>query len=60
MNSQRILQALLKTAQADILTKFLIELAKPTQVKIVFKKFPMLQKNKKYAMHRPTRHRISQ
>jgi hypothetical protein len=31
MNSQRILQAQLKTAQANSQPKFLIELAKPTQ-----------------------------
>ena len=39
------MQAQLKTAQADTRPKFLIELAKPTQDKIVFKKFPTLQKN---------------
>jgi len=38
------LQAQLKTAQAATGPKFLIELAKPTQDKIVFKKFPSLQK----------------
>ena len=40
------MQAQLKTAQAITQPKFLIELAKPTQDKIVFKKFPTLQKNK--------------
>jgi hypothetical protein len=40
------LQAQLKTAQANPRPKFLIELAKPTQDKIVFKKFPTLQKIK--------------
>jgi len=39
-----ILQAQLKTAQANTRPKFLIELAKPPQTKIVFKKFPTLQK----------------
>jgi hypothetical protein len=37
------LQAQLKTAQATARPPFLIEPAKPTQ-KIVFKKFPTLQK----------------
>jgi hypothetical protein len=32
VNSQRILQAQLKTAQAIIQPKFLIELAKPAQI----------------------------
>jgi hypothetical protein len=41
------LQAQLKTAQANAKPKFLIELAKPTQKKNCFKKFPTLQKNKK-------------
>jgi hypothetical protein len=41
------LQAQLKTAQANTPPKFLIELAKPTQDKIVFKKFPTLQKKQK-------------
>ena len=41
------MQAQLKTAQADTRPKFLIELAKPTQRKIVFKKFPTLQKKYK-------------
>jgi len=36
MNSQRILQAQLKTAQAHTQPKFLIELAKPTQKKNCF------------------------
>lgn len=44
---QRILQAQLKTAQADTRPKFLIELAKLPQDKIIFKKLPSLQKNKK-------------
>ena len=44
LKSQRILQAHLKTAQAITQPKFLKELAKPTQEKIVFKKFPTLQK----------------
>jgi hypothetical protein len=38
------MQAQLKTTQADTQPKFLIELAKPTQDKIVFKNFPTLQK----------------
>jgi hypothetical protein len=38
------LQAQLKTAQAIAQPKFLIELAKPTQKKIVFKKIPTHQK----------------
>jgi hypothetical protein len=38
------LQAQLKIAQASTRPKFLIELAKPPQDKIVFKKFPTLQK----------------
>jgi hypothetical protein len=38
------LQAQLKTAQAITRPKFLIELAKPTQDKIVSKKFPTLVK----------------
>jgi len=42
--SQRNLQAQLKTAQVTAGPKFLIELAKPTKRKIVFKKFPTLQK----------------
>ncbi|HLG35733.1 MAG TPA: hypothetical protein VI757_12700 [Bacteroidia bacterium] len=42
--SQRILQAQLKTTQASTQPKFLIELAKPTQEKIIFKKIPMLLK----------------
>jgi len=45
--SQPILQAQLKIAQVHTRPKFLIELAKPMQDKIVFKKFPTLQKNKK-------------
>jgi hypothetical protein len=35
-NSQRILQAQLKTAQANTRPKFLIELGKPTQKKNCF------------------------
>ena len=49
--SQRILQAQLKIArpvpplwEANTRPKFLIELADPTQDKIVFKKFPDLSK----------------
>jgi hypothetical protein len=53
-NSLRILQAQLKTAQP----KFLIELAKPTQKKIVFKKFPTLQKKQKTQTH--SRHAMTQ
>jgi len=49
IDSHRILQAQLKTAQANTRPKFLIELAKPTQDKIVFKKFPTLQKKIKNA-----------
>jgi hypothetical protein len=45
------LQAQLKTAQANTGPKFLIELAKPTQEKIVFKKFPTLLKKIKNATH---------
>ncbi|HTO14471.1 MAG TPA: hypothetical protein VLZ83_01810 [Edaphocola sp.] len=41
------MQAQLKTAHATTRPRFLIELAKPTQDKIVFRKFPTLQKNKK-------------
>lgn len=44
------MQAQLKTAQADTRPKFLIELVKPTQDIIVFKKFPTLKKIKN-AMH---------
>ena len=51
--SQRDLQAQLKTAQANTRPKFLIELAKPTQKKIVFKKFPTLQKKIKHPTHKP-------
>ena len=40
------MQAQLKTAQAKMQPTFLIELAKPTQKKIVLKKFPTLKKNK--------------
>jgi hypothetical protein len=47
----RNLQAQLKTAQAITRPKFLIELAKPTQDKIVFKKFPTLLKKIKNATH---------
>jgi hypothetical protein len=42
------LQAQLKTAQNNTRPKFLIELAKPTQKKIVLKKSPTLQKNKEH------------
>jgi hypothetical protein len=52
------LQAQLKTAQADTRPKFLIELAKPTQYKIVFKKFPTLLKKIKNATH--SRHSMTQ
>jgi len=45
------LQAQLKTAQADTRPKFLIELAKLTQKKNCFKKFPTLQKKIKNATH---------
>jgi hypothetical protein len=45
------LQAQLKTAQATTRPKYLIELAKPTQDKIVFKKFPTLLKKIKNATH---------
>ena len=41
------MQAQLKTAQATTQPKFLIELAKPTQDKIVFEKFPTLQEKNK-------------
>jgi hypothetical protein len=47
------LQAQLKTAQANTRPKLLIELAKPTQKKIVFKKFPTLQKKIKHPTHKP-------
>jgi hypothetical protein len=51
MKSPRYLQAQLKTAQAHAKPKFLIELAKPPQRKIVFNpesfRDPTLQKNKK-------------
>jgi len=55
LHSQRILQAQLKTAPAHAKPKFLIELANPPQDKIVFKKFPTLQKKIKNATHNPTR-----
>ncbi len=45
------MQVQLKTAQANSRPKFLIEFAKPTQDKIVFKKFPTLQKKIKNANH---------
>jgi hypothetical protein len=45
------MQAHLKTAQATARPKFLKELAKPTQEKIVFKKFPTLLKKIKTATH---------
>ena len=45
------MQAQLKTAQADTQPKFLIELAKPTQQKNCFLKFPTLQKKIKNATH---------
>jgi len=41
---QRILQAQLKTTQADTRPKFLIELAKPTQTKLVLKSFQRFKK----------------
>ncbi len=47
------MQAQLKTAQAETHPKFLIELAKPTQEKIVVKKFPTLQKKIKHPTHQP-------
>jgi hypothetical protein len=47
------LQAQLKTAQAKTRPKFLIELAKPTKRKIVFKKFPTLQKKIKHPTLKP-------
>jgi hypothetical protein len=47
------LQAQLKTAQAGTRPKFLIELAKPTQKKNCFKKFPTLQKKIKHPTHKP-------
>ena len=59
VNSPRNLQAQLKTAQADTRPKYLIELAKPNQEKIAFKKFLTLQKNKipdKQARQKSTRH----
>jgi hypothetical protein len=43
-NSHRNLQAQLKTAQANTRPKFLIELAKPTQKKIVLKNFQRFKK----------------
>jgi hypothetical protein len=45
------LQAQLKTAQSETRPKFLIELAKPAQMKNCFKKFPTLQKKIKNAKH---------
>jgi hypothetical protein len=45
--SQRILQAQLKTAQAETRPKFLIELAKPTQSKNKFKKCPTARQKDK-------------
>jgi len=47
------LQAQLKTAQTDTRPKFLIELTKPSQDKIVFKKLPTLQKKIKNANTQP-------
>jgi hypothetical protein len=44
MKSPRILQAHLKTAQATAQTKVFKRACKATQDKIVFKKFPTLQK----------------
>jgi hypothetical protein len=52
------LEAQLKTAQAATRPKFLIELAKPTQVKIIFKKFPTLLKKIKNSTH--SRHSMTQ
>ena len=44
-NSQRILQALCQSPTSQSTDQsFVKELAKPTQVKIVFKKFPTIQK----------------
>ncbi|HPD59490.1 MAG TPA: hypothetical protein PLA63_02660 [Tenuifilum sp.] len=46
--SQRILQAHCQSRTSPSIDQsFVKELAKPTQDKIVFKKFPTLQKNKK-------------
>ena len=47
VNSQRNLQAQLKTAQADTRPKFLIELAKPTQKKNCFYKITNASKKNK-------------
>lgn len=55
MKSQRNLQAQLKTAQADTRPKFLIESAKPAQRKIIFKKFPTLQKKIKHPTQKPAK-----
>jgi hypothetical protein len=52
------LQAHLKAAQANAKPKLLKELAKPTQEKIVFKKFPTLLKKIKNATH--SRHAMTQ
>lgn len=52
MNSPSILQAQLKTAQANTQPKFLIELAKPSKAKIVFKVFPTLQKNASHSQQK--------
>jgi len=43
--NQRILQAQLKTAQAPLKPKFLIELAKPTQKRISKFFLPLSKKN---------------
>jgi hypothetical protein len=51
MKSQRNLQAQLKTVQANTRPKILIELASLLKRKIVFKKFPRLQKKIKQPTH---------
>ncbi len=53
INYQRILQAQLKTAQADTRPKFLIELANPTQEKLFLKNSRPFKKIKN-ATHNPT------
>ena len=53
VNSHRILQAQLKTAQANTRPKFLIELAKPTQKKNCFQKISNASKKIKHPTHKP-------
>jgi hypothetical protein len=53
-NSPRILQAHCQSHTSQRTDQsFVKELAKPTQAKIVFKKFPTLQKKIKHLTHKP-------